>query len=83
MRPCQKKRSSTGWQGLMEHVYQTSGYISKKRRGHWMLQKIGEIRLNHPVYQYEGQIQLRNHVLDHAAYALPTRRHELHRTDQE
>ena len=47
-----KTHSVKGWliSGFIEHVRQISGSISKKRRGHWMLEKkIGAIRLNQPV----------------------------------
>lgn len=46
-----KPKPSTSRQGFMEHVYQISGKISETRRGRWLLNIFGVIRLNQPAHK--------------------------------
>ena len=52
------KKQSNQFSGLagfhIEHVCQISGFISKKRRGHWMLNKFGAEGLNQLYGHGEG-----------------------------
>ena len=44
-----KKHSYTAWQGFIQHVCKQSASISKKRSGHWMLNRFEAMCLNQPV----------------------------------